>query len=241
MDPESPVDSSATHLASGSEIVDARVDVPRIPTPRGHAEPVAPEPPVPLWRRAVSTVLVVAFNLVPIWGVFFESWNVFAIVALYWLDVVVFGVSEVLRLRSLSRRTEELSPRPGDRHSAWRRRLVTSSPPSVLVRALSLFWLVSLGFLGTAWASGIDWTVLLLGSAAVVSSHGVAFLSDLARPAAGRDDGAGFAEAIVRTAVMSFAIPFAGVVGVSVPVAGVVLLVSLRTWFEVALVWRPLH
>ncbi|HUU10725.1 MAG TPA: DUF6498-containing protein [Phycisphaerae bacterium] len=56
-------------------------------------------------RLTPPLVLLVAANLVPLYGVLFLAWDVFAVVFLYWLENVAVGVFAVLRM--LFNRTPE--------------------------------------------------------------------------------------------------------------------------------------
>lgn len=67
----------------------------------------------PAWRSPSIWVLVAA-NLLPLYGVLALGWEVFPVVVLFWLENVVIGVLNVLRL---------LVADPGDR-AAWAGKLI---------------------------------------------------------------------------------------------------------------------
>ena len=53
------------------------------------------------WRRIVackSALVLIAANLVPIWGVMFLHWSVFSVVFLFWLENVAIGIFNVLKM-----------------------------------------------------------------------------------------------------------------------------------------------
>ncbi len=49
-------------------------------------------------EKPVSAWILVAANLVPVIGVLFWGWNVFALLALFWMENVVVGVFFILRM-----------------------------------------------------------------------------------------------------------------------------------------------
>ena len=57
----------------------------------------SPPRPRPPWRRLSVWTLVLA-NLVPVYGVLALGWDVFPLVLLFWLENVVIGAFNVLRL-----------------------------------------------------------------------------------------------------------------------------------------------
>ena len=46
----------------------------------------------------VSLIILIAVNLLPIFGVIYSDWDVFEIVALYWFENVVIGLVNVLKI-----------------------------------------------------------------------------------------------------------------------------------------------
>ena len=49
-------------------------------------------------RPAVSIIALVAANAIPLLGVIFLGWRVFSILLIYWMENVVVGVFNVLRI-----------------------------------------------------------------------------------------------------------------------------------------------
>ncbi len=74
--------------------------------PRG--EWIAPAP-------LLSTLALIAANLIPLYGVLILGWNVFAIMCLYWLENLTIGFFNILRMVAAAQ------PRSG---VEWRRALV---------------------------------------------------------------------------------------------------------------------
>jgi len=60
--------------------------------------PLAPSPAHPTWRITPSGVVLVAANLVPVAGVLFLGWSVFATLLLFWTENVIVGAFNVLRM-----------------------------------------------------------------------------------------------------------------------------------------------
>ncbi len=54
-----------------------------------------------LWWRHPGAVALLAGNLVPLTGVLFFGWSVFALLLLFWLDNVVIGLYMIVRMRLL--------------------------------------------------------------------------------------------------------------------------------------------
>jgi len=88
---------------------------PADPSEPPRAEPLAEAPPdlpddtegrdagddgdaTPLWKPTPSKVLLIAANLVPLYGVLLLDWDAFAVVFLYWLENVTVGVFAALRM-----------------------------------------------------------------------------------------------------------------------------------------------
>ncbi len=58
-------------------------------------------PPAAAWRARLappSAVALVAANLVPLYGALFWDWPVFALLVLYWLEIVIVGIMTVIRM-----------------------------------------------------------------------------------------------------------------------------------------------
>ena len=75
--------------------------------PKYHPEAKAPDncpksqkPPLSVTggRSAISTVALVLANLVPLFGVLFLKWDIFSIMILFWLENVILGFFNVLRM-----------------------------------------------------------------------------------------------------------------------------------------------
>lgn len=49
----------------------------------------------------VSAIALIIANLIPVFGVAFQGWSLFAIMLLYWLESAVTGVFNVLRMRKV--------------------------------------------------------------------------------------------------------------------------------------------
>lgn len=45
-----------------------------------------------------STIVLVATNLIPLWGVLFSGWQVFPVIFLFWFENVAIGILNVLRI-----------------------------------------------------------------------------------------------------------------------------------------------
>ena len=66
-------------------------------------------------EKPVSAWVLVAANLVPLAGVLFWGWDVFALLALFWMENVIIGVFFILRMLCLDPR----DPRYGRASSSW--------------------------------------------------------------------------------------------------------------------------
>ncbi len=62
-------------------------------------------------RLPTSGWVLVAVNLIPLFGVFFGGWKVYNIVLLYWLETAVIGAINVLRILTASGDPKEIAPR----------------------------------------------------------------------------------------------------------------------------------
>ena len=49
----------------------------------------------------MSNEAIVLSNLIPLWGVLFRGWDVFAIMLLFWLENLVIGVFNACRIGSV--------------------------------------------------------------------------------------------------------------------------------------------
>jgi Family of unknown function (DUF6498) len=53
-------------------------------------------------QRHLSLIILIAVNLLPIFGVIYAGWDIFEIVALYWFENVVIGLVNVLKIITCS-------------------------------------------------------------------------------------------------------------------------------------------
>jgi len=64
------------------------------------------------WKEAgdyrTSTIVLVVTNLIPIVGVFLWDWNAFDVIALYWVENVIIGLMNVLKMVTCSPNLEEV-------------------------------------------------------------------------------------------------------------------------------------
>jgi len=99
--------ASADHL----RLVDAVVA--RVPA----EVELEPEKPVSAW-------VLVAANLVPLAGVLWWDWSVFALLVLFWMENVVIGLLFALRLRAEERMMCETFPGEYEVYAARTKRLI---------------------------------------------------------------------------------------------------------------------
>lgn len=57
--------------------------------------------------RHLSLIILIVVNLLPIYGVIYEGWDVFEIVVLYWFENVVIGVVNVLKILCSAPRSDD--------------------------------------------------------------------------------------------------------------------------------------
>ena len=65
--------------------------------PSGAPQPIA-EPAAPASWYSPSTLVLIAANLVPLWGVLAWDWPVFPLLVLFWLENVAVGLANALRM-----------------------------------------------------------------------------------------------------------------------------------------------
>ncbi len=53
--------------------------------------------PARIWQRKSALILIIA-NLIPIWGVLFDAWSAFSVVFLFWIENVIIGIFNVVKL-----------------------------------------------------------------------------------------------------------------------------------------------
>src|SRR5687768_2930272 len=63
-----------------------------------------------LMRYKASVLALMATNLVPLFGVLFLSWDTFEIVGLYWIENVIIGGINVLKIATCFPNSSELDP-----------------------------------------------------------------------------------------------------------------------------------
>jgi Family of unknown function (DUF6498) len=63
-----------------------------------------------LTRYKASVLALIATNFVPLFGVLFLSWDTFEIVGLYWIENVIIGAINVLKIATCSPNPAELEP-----------------------------------------------------------------------------------------------------------------------------------
>jgi hypothetical protein len=74
-----------------------------------------------LTRYKASVLALIATNFVPLFGVLFLSWDTFEIVGLYWIENVIIGAINVLKIATCSPNPSELDATKFDTQDAVRR------------------------------------------------------------------------------------------------------------------------
>src|SRR5262249_7209817 len=67
--------------------------------------------------RHPSTLLLLAANAIPIYGVLYWGWDVFLLLMLYWLETVIIGFWTITRIATLPQKSFGDLPRPGTKVS----------------------------------------------------------------------------------------------------------------------------
>ena len=201
----------------------------------------------PVWLTPSVVVLVVA-NLFPLYGVLFQGWQVFPIVLLYWLENVVVGVFFILRIVAASP-GEDASPTALEQQMGRAAKLFLVPFFAVhygiftLVHGVFVLVLfgretgqmvpsVSLVF------SAITRYSLVLALVALTASHAFSFVVNYLGKGEyrGADLGTLARAPYSRVVVLHLAILGGGflVMWLQSPVAGLVLLLALKTGLDVA-------
>ena len=82
-----------------------------------------------LERYKASVLALIVSNLVPLFGVIFLSWDTFEIVGLYWVENVIIGAINILKIATCRPNLAELEPtEPGVQRAARRSRKGTRAP-----------------------------------------------------------------------------------------------------------------
>ncbi len=115
----------------------------------------------------LSVVILIAANLVPLYGVLFMGWRVFPLLFLYWFENVIIGIFNVLKM---------LTCQPGDPETRITKIAVipffcVHYGLFTLVHGIFIFALFG-GDAGVQalWSEGVGWAVLDL-----FVSHGISF------------------------------------------------------------------
>jgi hypothetical protein len=192
--------------------------------------------PTPAALRRPSVVALLVANLVPLYGVFVLGWEVFPLILLFWLENVIVGVLNVLKM---------ICARPDDR-SWWIGKLFFVPFFAVhygmftLVHGIFVFTLFGSGagnmpasnldpsaVLHTIMSSGVVWAAL-----ALLASHGFSFVTNYLGAGEYRnaDLKVLMGQPYARVVVLHLTIIFGGFVMMALgsPRAGLVLLVALK-------------
>ncbi len=195
--------------------------------------------PDPAELRRPSVVALLAANLVPIYGVFVLGWEVFPLILLFWIENIIVGVVNVLKI---------LFARPEDK-LWWAGKLflipffIVHYGGFTLVHGIFVFAVfgnaanvapsdMSAGFIvETIRSSGVVWAAL-----ALLASHGFSFVTNYLGAGEYRnaDPKVLMGQPYARVIVLHITIIFGGFVMLSLgsPRAGLVLLVVLKVGMD---------
>jgi hypothetical protein len=125
-----------------------------------------------------AIVALLVTNLIPLIGVLFWGWSLFAILLLYWIENGIVGAINVLKIARAESAEPEVTSTPGPRRGVTMPR--NAVVPFFLFH-YGLFWLVHGVFVFAFFgfgpfaepdaAAGISTTGLLVGSVALAVSH----------------------------------------------------------------------
>jgi hypothetical protein len=132
-------------------------------------------------RRALATTTLVAFGLVPLWGVFYRGWSVVSLVLLCWIDLPIGGAVFLL---------EEVLLRRKPRWPDWREVGLGAAlvlVAGVVYAAAGLIVYFSLTYRYAAelrpfGGTALDWTLVRIGLLGLTASHAATFLIELLAP-----------------------------------------------------------
>ena len=200
------------------------------------------------WYRVSSSVgavvaLLVA-NLIPLVGVLFLGWSVWAIIILYWLENGVIGVFNVLKILRSEGAAED--PMSGPRLNGRPANAMTrGGVATFFTMHYGIFWVVHgifvltlpvFGSIGTpgspSMVDGVDPVVILVALGALAISHGVSFWfnylgrGEYRTATAGRLMGAPYGRLIILHMTIIFGALAISMTGA--PVAAVAILVGLK-------------
>ena len=192
--------------------------------------------PNPAALRRPSVVALLVANLVPLYGVFVLGWEVFPLILLFWLENVIVGALNILKM---------ICARPDDR-SWWIGKVFLVPFFAVhygmftFVHGIFVFMLFGRGagnmaasnpdpsaMLHTVMSSGVAWAAL-----ALLASHGFSFVTNYLGAGEYRnaDPKVLMGQPYARVVVLHLTIIFGGFIMMALgsPRAGLVLLVALK-------------
>lgn len=192
--------------------------------------------PNPAALRRPSVVALLVANLVPLYGVFVLGWEVFPLILLFWLENVIVGALNILKM---------ICARPDDR-SWWIGKVFLVPFFAVhygmftFVHGIFVFTLFGRGagnmaasnpdpsaMLHTVMSSGVAWAAL-----ALLASHGFSFVTNYLGAGEYRnaDPKVLMGQPYARVVVLHLTIIFGGFIMMALgsPRAGLVLLVALK-------------
>lgn len=124
--------------------------------------------------HSVPILALIAYNAVPLWGVVFDDWSLFSVMALYWFENIVVGLYNVLRMLQAKTLGEKL-PYQGPFGSGYTNNRIFLIPFFIvhygffmLIHGIFVFHLFG--------PSEFAFPALLFGGIATVLSHGVSHL-----------------------------------------------------------------
>lgn len=193
----------------------------------------------------VAVLLLVAANLLPLVGVLFLGWSVFAVLFLYWIENGIVGLLNVVKMW-LAVGPAEPGGEPLKNIGIGRKLEKAAMIPFFLFH-YGLFWVVHGVFVvvltsigGALPADGAAaWPWIWLGAVGLLISHAVSlWLNFIGRGEYLRTSpGAQFMQPYPRMVVLHVTIVFGGmlIMGLGQPITLVVLLVLLKTGLDLVL------
>jgi Family of unknown function (DUF6498) len=87
--------SKGPHPRPATNVASASAPLP------GPAAPPAPVPPLLRFLHAVSALITLIGNLIPLYGVLYLDWDTFQLLMLYWMETLIIAVWTIGRLAKL--------------------------------------------------------------------------------------------------------------------------------------------
>lgn len=189
--------------------------------------------------KRLSIILLIVANFVPILGVIFLSWNLFAILFLYWAENIVVGIYNILKMLKAEQVDEK---EKGIRLIRGSKVTYSNKKSSFIMFFLFHYGLFTIGhgvFVFTLFGpSNIPLSTLFIGILSLFVSHGISYLVNFIGKEEYRRVSPGrlFGQPYKRIIIMHITVLFGGFVAKSLgsPLSALLILVLLKTVIDIA-------